>query len=142
MTRRFIVRLFFVMLVSIAALPMAGCGKSGPMAVTVSGDVTYRGKPLQEANVIFMSQKTRPASGRTDSQGRFSFKTFLTGNVETDEQTVCITKSGMNPRANKNDLLSQKISVLPEKYSNPLKSPLKAPVSTNGPNEFHFQLTD
>lgn len=120
-----------------------GCGRAGPKSVAVTGDVTYRGKPVDDANVLFISAKTRPAEGKTDAQGRFEMKTFLADDGATaDEQIVCVTKSISDPRPKKNLPYERRVSVLPGRYGTPVQSPLKAAVTIAGPNEFHFELTD
>jgi Carboxypeptidase regulatory-like domain len=45
--------------------------------VKVTGTVTYQGKPVEGATVVFSPEgKGRPASGRTDSSGRFQLTTL------------------------------------------------------------------
>ena len=55
-----------------------GCGGSGPRTASVVGTVTYRGKPVANADVSFMPMDAsgRPATGRTDAEGRFALGTF------------------------------------------------------------------
>jgi hypothetical protein len=120
-----------------------GCGRTGPKSVTVTGDVTYRGKPVNEATVLFMSTKTRPADGTTDAQGRFEMKTFVSEDgAKADEQVVCVTKTVPDPRVAKDSPYAKRMSILPGRYATPVQSPLKASVTLAGPNEFHFELTD
>ncbi|MCX7421177.1 MAG: hypothetical protein NT013_16770 [Planctomycetia bacterium] len=57
-----------------------GCGESGliPVART-SGVVTYQGKPVEGADVIFVPEGiSRTASGRTNASGEFSMTTYNT----------------------------------------------------------------
>jgi hypothetical protein len=56
---------------------IAGCG-SGSTTASVGGRVTYKGKPVANANVSFtpVEGMTRAATGLTDSSGRFTLGTF------------------------------------------------------------------
>jgi hypothetical protein len=121
----------------------AGCGSGRPKCVAVSGVVTYQGKPVEGATVIFMPPKSRPATGFTDAQGRFTLQTFSAGDGGVlGEHVVCITKTVIDPNAANKSPYSKTKSVLPARYGTPLKSPLKATVTGEGPNDFHFDLTD
>jgi hypothetical protein len=55
----------------------AGCGSESKTA-SVSGRVTYKDKPVANANVSFTPAEgtTRAATGLTDSSGRFTLGTF------------------------------------------------------------------
>jgi hypothetical protein len=55
---------------SIACSMLAGCGNSG--VVSVSGTLTYKGKPVTNAFVNFVPEKGRPSMGETDEKGRFT----------------------------------------------------------------------
>ena len=59
----------------------AGCSKSGPPIAPVDGVVTYKGKPVPYAKVLFLPQKVPEGStgvALTDSEGKFS-KVITTG---------------------------------------------------------------
>ena len=63
------------------ALCVALCGCGGrsnrPELAAVSGQLTYRGKPVAGATVSFMGHGSpRPAIGVTDAEGRFQLTTF------------------------------------------------------------------
>ena len=49
---------------------IAGCGKSD--VVSVSGTLTYKGKPVTNAFVNFVPENGRPSIGETDQNGRFT----------------------------------------------------------------------
>lgn len=49
---------------------MSGCGKSG--IATVSGTLTYKGKPVTNAFINFVPETGRPSMGETDKDGRFT----------------------------------------------------------------------
>jgi hypothetical protein len=62
---------------------VAGCGgESGPLPVhPVSGQVTFNGKPLAGAQVVFVPTHPEKVSvrptGRTDQDGRFELTSFV-----------------------------------------------------------------
>ena len=55
---------------SIVCLTLAGCGNSG--VVSVSGTLTYKGKPVTNAFINFVPESGRPSMGETDENGRFT----------------------------------------------------------------------
>ena len=70
--------------VVVHAVPMAGCSSSSkenpnwPERFPVTGTVTYKGEPIEAAEVTFMSKsKNSAAAGRTDSDGHFYLTTFV-----------------------------------------------------------------
>lgn len=67
--------------VTVALLNIFGCGAQPGMSPTarVSGTVTYQGKPIEGVNVAFVPSSGRPASGVTDTSGRFTLSTFGNG---------------------------------------------------------------
>ena len=132
-----------------AALVIAaiGCSGSGrPDTARVTGLVTYKGQPLAEAQVSFIPAQGRPASGGTGADGRFTLTTFRANDgALLGEHTVIIAKTV--PVAGQEDKpyaypYAKPRSVIPEKYGNLQKSPLKETVTAKGPNEFTFDLTD
>jgi len=78
-----------------------GCNK-GPTVATfpVTGTVTYEGKPVEGASVMFMSKNPDgpKATGDTDAEGKFSLTTYLgpkqiLKGAVPDEYKVAIMKS-------------------------------------------------
>jgi hypothetical protein len=121
----------------------AGCGSGHPKCVAVSGVVTYHGKPVEGAVVIFMPPKSRSATGFTDAQGRFTLQTFSAGDGGVlGDHVICITKTVVDATAAAKSPYSKTRSVLPARYGSPLKSHLTATVTAEGPNDFKFDLTD
>lgn len=49
---------------------LTGCG--GSNVVSVSGTLTYKGKPVTNAIVHFVPQTGRPSMGETDANGQFT----------------------------------------------------------------------
>jgi len=87
-------RRFFLLL---SCLLLAGCGGSG--IVTVSGTLTYKGKPVTNAFINFVpADGGRPSMGETDASGKFTLtydpqtkgakigrhKVFVTHNAAAD----------------------------------------------------------
>lgn len=60
---------------------VAGCGSGGhPDTATVTGVVTYGGRPLDGVRVIFNTQNTpRSASATTEADGSFTLSTYRQG---------------------------------------------------------------
>lgn len=58
----------------LVALGLTGCGKSGPEILAVSGVVTLDGQPLDQARVVFVPAKGRPAVGLTDAKGAYQLQ--------------------------------------------------------------------
>lgn len=78
---------------SAVILSTAGCGKG--KTIKVEGVVTLDGKPLPGATVSFMPVgEGRPASGRTDADGRFRLTTYRTddGALPGDYKVVVVVK--------------------------------------------------
>ena len=144
MANRLIFLRFAATIVLILGLSIVvGCGDGRPARIPVSGTVTYRGKPLDGANVTFVPKGSRPASGQTDAQGRFTLQTFSSGDgVVAGDHVVCIVKSVPDPKDKKKSPYPKMISVTPARYATPVQSPLKAAVAAKGPNDFRFELDD
>jgi hypothetical protein len=139
-----LIRLSLVTLIVVIAALLNGCGSTNPATCAVTGTVTYQGKPVEGARVMFMPNSGRPASGQTDAQGRFTLRTYKDNDgAVVGENVVCISKMVPAPGdKTKDPMLGKMISLLPQCYSTPVTSPLKVTVSAKGPNEFNFDLTD
>ena len=66
---------------AILALPLASCGRQGPLLYPVVGSVVYKGQPASGATVIFRREGGESSSptneiplsvGQVDEQGKFS----------------------------------------------------------------------
>lgn len=115
---------------TIAAL---GCGRPGPLLVPISGTVTLDGKPLEVAEVSFVS----PTLGHLETfpvkNGSFS------GKARPGERRVefyAFRDLPSDPQAPAMRL--KVVSLIPEKYSS--ASTLTADVTEAGPNVFTFDL--
>ena len=72
----------FILICTVLCFSMGcGGGDSGQVPVApTTGVVTYKGSPLQDAEVIFVPEKiSQTANGRTNANGEFSMTTYNTG---------------------------------------------------------------
>lgn len=140
-------------LLAVMVLMACGCGRqkdrwlaARPATTLASGEVTFEGKPLEGAIVVF--QPTAPggigASGMTDAQGKFELKTFPPeSGAVPGAYSVSILKTAMPSGANNNNDDSQPVlvvSVIPNKYSIPTESGLNAQIPEAGTEDLVFHL--
>lgn len=74
-------RAWFILGFALAAA-VAGCfGSNRPPTYPVSGTVTWKGKPVEGARVVFVPQQPggQAAAGITDAQGRYRLTTYVEG---------------------------------------------------------------
>jgi hypothetical protein len=130
-------------LLVVAALPSIGCGGSDrPTTIETSGIVTYKGAPVEGAQVMFTSPAARPATAMTDAEGRFELTTFATGDGAVEgKHRVTITKTERVSGADPNNPYADTRHMLPTKYSNPAKSPLSATIVDGGETDLKFALS-
>jgi hypothetical protein len=124
---------------------LLGCGGSGLETVPVTGTVTYNGQPLADAAVAFQPADGRAATGITDASGKFTLTTLEDGDgAIVGEHTVTVSpgagQTAAMPGVDAPVGATQK-SAIPDRYSNPGMSGLKASVTADGPNDFTFDLT-
>ncbi len=123
-----------ILLLSLLSLPAAaGCtGSNGPAPreiVPVQGTLTYRGRPVIEAQLTFRGDDpSEPAFAVTDSSGRFRCMTNDSG-------------EGMPP-GDYVITISHSRGGIPEKYADAGLSPLQITVEEGGENEFPIDLQD
>ena len=131
-------------LLAAAALPSLGCGGSDrPKTIETTGIVTYKGAPVEGAQVMFTSPTARPATATTNAEGRFELTTFEPGDGAVEgEHQVTITKTERVPGEDPKNPYPKTRHLLPTQYANPQKSPLSATISADGKTELKFALTD
>ena len=147
-----------LLLVSVS-LVLAGCGgPARPAMAPASGTVLFQGKPLEGAEVVFLSDASpRNASGKTDAQGKFRLTTYenFDGAV-LGEYKVTVAKTQINeamignvddPSASYGAAMAaaaagkiENKNELPAKYATAESSGLTAKVTKEGPNDFTFDL--
>jgi hypothetical protein len=140
-----------------------GCGPSGAKPVKVTGKVNLNGKPVEGAEVTFLSTTGgRSASGKTESDGSFKLTTLKTGDgAVPGDYKVTVTKVSSKSGGTTTDVASGQYGAdygammeaaatgnmskvmnndVPEKYGKAADSGLKATVMANETNEFEFDL--
>jgi len=114
----------------------AGCG-GGDGAQPVRGKVTYQGQPLQQGTVMFnpTDSTSPPVLGRIADDGTYEVSA-APGEYKVIVTSMTEDSSGLDP-----DDPGYKApeSLIPEQYSNPLKTPLQATV-TEGENTVDLDL--
>ncbi len=136
-------------------LVLTGCGGTKdpwkdkrPKTTAVSGRVTYKGNPLDEAVITFHADSGNVTSyGRTDQKGQFKLTTFEPDDGATiGSHKVAIQKFENLPlpedpeAAPRAGPKAEPKSLIPERYGNVKSSTLTAAVSEDGENEFVFEL--
>jgi hypothetical protein len=124
-----------------------GCSRSASElhVVPVTGQVTYDGRPIEGANVIFSpldGGQTLASQSVTDQEGRFEMRTHTAGGkfesgIAPGKYAVAITK--LDTSAISTTLAPPK-DVLPRKYGNPQTSGFTAEVAVGNENDFEFAL--
>lgn len=127
-----------------------GCGKKGPETFSVAGRVTFEGKPVPEGRIVFYPERGRPAMANIEPDGVYRLTTFKPGDgAPAGRYRVTIdAKQVSAPTQAKS--IQDEIRVgpagpttvkwlVPEKYSNPDTSPLKAEVKPER-NTIDFDL--
>ena len=79
----------------VGLLFVAGCSRGGLELARVEGVVTFNGAPVAEAGVVFSPCESKlgpPASGSTDSEGRFTLVTANGPGAVIGDHQVAISK--------------------------------------------------
>lgn len=135
----------------------AGCGGDGAnrrATAPVTVKVTYKGKPVDNAFVQFISvENPQPAVGITDASGSCSLKTYEPNDgAIVGLNTVTITKSEIDAknvrpvRPEDADLVGitpvpNLKNLIPQKYASPATSGIQADV-VKGKNDFSYELQE
>jgi hypothetical protein len=125
-----------------AVAGMAGCADGGPKRYAVSGEVKWRGKPLDQGGVIFLPEDPSLGSsgGANVKDGRYSIPAqngLLPGRYK-----VMITSADPG-KAPDPDALPGPAGPLPKDRVNPkynAQTVLTAEVTAKGPNTFDFNV--
>jgi hypothetical protein len=137
-------------------LLISGCsGVSGISGtVPVSGKVTYKDQAVAGATVSFLGAgEARPATAITAPDGTYKLMTLDAVGAMPGQYTVVVEKTEIPPELTKsqsmeeaaaqgNQPLPQPKKLLPAKYGDPAKTPLKFEVKTGQANSFDLVLTD
>lgn len=127
------------------SLFLGGCGDSHPATVEVTGKLILNGKPCHTTMVMFQPTDGRPASGRTDAEGRFALSTFGVDDGAIPADHIVVITPFFDNSPEMEDILSGKVIEgelrIPRQYQDAETSPLRATVKPGEPNEFLFELT-
>jgi hypothetical protein len=150
-------RTSIVIVIGFAVVGQAfGCGSGDdkfkaqrPEVATAKGVVTYKGRPVEGATIVFAPRGgATAATGRTDSSGRFSVSAFPPdAGAVPGNYTVTISKTEELPQTApaSHDApadVPRPRSLIPEKYSVAESSGLTATVPEDGTSDLTFELTD
>ena len=137
-----------------------GCGSGVPEGqretAPVEVTVTYKGKPVADAMVTFVSETEPmvPANGQTDTEGKAKMMTYTAGDgcvlgshkvmiVKMDEVEVQAAPEPDDPAYDPNaPLPPPPKSLLPKKYNSVTTSKLTANVEKGKANSIVFELKD
>ena len=85
-------RRIFLAVIGLLAAVSAGCGPSAPKLYPASGTVTFEGKPVEGASVLFIPQAGRPSMATTDASGKFTVTTNGKPGAPLGTYLVTVTK--------------------------------------------------
>jgi hypothetical protein len=130
----------------------AGCSGAGaedpnwPARTPVTGEVLYKGQPVEGATVIFSpTENGYPGIARTDAEGRFELQTFRPGDGAVPGLfQVAVRKvevAAAQPASDDSEGLAVgEKSLLPVKYADPKFSGLTATVVAGSDDTAHFKF--
>ncbi len=131
-------------IVVVFSLVLVGCSDPGPLTAPISGVITYAGKPVQYANLIFFPQGVpggRMALVQTDAEGQFSSDGALVGShfVTVTEgwppgEVVPVDQMGMEK--------SPPRGPWAQAYRDSANPKLKVDVVAGEDNHFEFDLSE
>ncbi|PQO45230.1 hypothetical protein [Blastopirellula marina] len=139
---------FLAILFTVAAL---GCSR-GPAMGTITGEVTYDGKPLSHGTILLEVSGQMLSRGEIEEGKIVNMTTFTPGDgAPVGEAVVAINsiaevttkrpnQSGNNGTGGSGEVMVQGQDLIPVRYSNPATSGLTATIEP-GVNDLHFDLT-
>lgn len=138
-----------ITLALLLACCLAGCSDTKNGQAHVTGQVTYRGTPLNRGTIEFIpvqarGKETRVAHGVLDEQGRYCLGTSAPDDGALPGDYEVVVESHAEPpdvaHATKLDLMRPK-SLIPARYADPRSSRLTAHVVSDK-NRIDFDLKD
>jgi len=127
----------------VSLLLVTGCGESGPTLYPVTGTVTFESKPVDGAEVVFISDSGALATGTTGADGKYSLVSGTRPGAAPGSYKVTVTKqrtTGTMPtnptpedmaKMVKEKTMPKVESLLPLKYSTPQSSDLSVTVTND-----------
>jgi hypothetical protein len=134
---------------------ISGCGDGLGLKPT-TGTVTYKGAPVEGANVTFVAESGPIGTGTTDASGKFTITTNGKPGAVVGKHGVMISKTssnieGMPANPTPEDMMKMGAKMgakagaiskdeLPSKFGTTQGSGLTADVTADGENNFPFDL--
>lgn len=114
-----------------------GCGSTNSL-VSVTGKVTYQGKPLDHGSITFVSRTSRQATGEIERGEIVGVTTTAVNDgIAAGDYLVAITSHDRSEKY-KNSMTAP--SVIPLRYADIVTSGLKATIQPNHDNVLQFDL--
>jgi len=140
-----------IMVVALCTLSWSGCGPNRPETASVSGKVTYQGKPVTTGRIVFHPDDgRRPAMAAIEPDGSYKLTTFDSEDgamLGKHRVTIKSTRTVGGPLPDDLKMEGQAAPaelpklewLVPEKYSRKETTPLRAEVK-EGENTIDFDL--
>ncbi len=124
-----------------APVVLSGCGSSGLRMVSVAGQVTLNGKPLEEGTIDFQDPHgNAPNAQALIRQGAYNCQ-VLPGRKKVVIQGFKVVGKERASRADPDSpLVDRKEQFLPPKYSSPTSTELTADIGPSGNRSLNFEL--
>jgi hypothetical protein len=142
-------------LLPLTAILIAGLGCAGDNGLApVTGKVTYQGKPVAGATILFMGDETaRPATAISGPDGSYSLRTLDAAGAAPGKYTVVVSKIDTPAEAGEPPSMEEAAKqagrpppppkrLLPAKYGEAATSPLKYEVLPGQKNAYDINLAD
>ncbi|WP_298860862.1 hypothetical protein [uncultured Gimesia sp.] len=135
-------------LLCVMLFTMTGCGDGHPNRSTVTGTVSYNGKPLSVGSLVFIPVGGGPsAQGKIDRNGFYEMGTFDDddGVIPGDYKIMITALTSPGGSGLPEDAVNGNagpVSVIPEWYGDLEKSGLLVTVVADKANTIDFPLTD
>jgi len=139
----------------LAAVLSVGCGQRNPLGtVPVSGTVTYNGQPVEAATVSFIPDGDgRPATAITAADGSYNLATLNWQGAVPGAYTAVVRKTDMALASTQPVTMEDALKLnnrpppapkelLPAKYADASRSPLKVEVKKGQKNAIDLPLAD
>ncbi|QDS96681.1 hypothetical protein FF011L_54930 [Roseimaritima multifibrata] len=121
---------FCGLMLGVAAI--LGCGSSGPTTYPVTGNVTYKGEPIETGSVVFDPVGGAGISGMGGIQNG-----KLTAEVPAGEMILRFSSMKSTDKKDEyGELITE--SLIPDKYN--ANSEIRKTISADGPNELDIKL--
>jgi hypothetical protein len=118
-------------------LSLAGCSASDGL-YSVTGQVTYKGKPLEHGSIVFVSPKARQITGDIERGEIVRVSTIKEDDgIAAGEYMVGITSRDQSEKY-KDSMTSP--SIIPIRYADASTSGLKATIEPNNKNVLRYEL--